>query len=148
MTPPDLAAWLLVAASQLLDRSGHAGRPPQAVVDAIAAGATADPVAGDQVHTAALLLVIAFRESSYRADVRGDSGKSCGLYQTPCARTTLRDPAQQTRLALQILRQSFTACPDFPLAVYASGSCANPAGRRISTERLADVRSLVTPLGG
>jgi len=144
MTPPELAAWLLLAATRLLDASGHAGHPSQAVVDAIAAEATADPVAGDQMHTAALLLVVAFRESGYRVNVQGDGGKSCGLYQTPCPRTP-HDAPGQTHLALALLRQSFAACPDFPLAPYASGSCSSPAGRRISSARIAAARALLTP---
>ena len=143
MTPPDLAAWLLAASARLLDASGHAGHPSQAVVDAIASEATADPVAGDQMHTAALLLVIAFRESSYRVNVQGDGGHSCGLYQTPCPRTP-HDAPGQTRLALAILRQSFTACPDAPLAPYASGSCSSSAGRRISAQRIAQAKALLS----
>jgi hypothetical protein len=143
MTPQALTLWLSTAAAELKDGHGFAGRPAPAVVQAIADAAVADPLMGDEQHTAAILLVFAFRESSYRADVRGDSGKSCGLFQSPCASTPLRDPKAQATIALRIMRRSMTACPDFPFAVYASGSCASAAGRRISSERIADAKRLV-----
>lgn len=144
MTSAELALWLTLAAREVKDAHGFAGRPAPAIVDAIATESIADPVAGDAQHTAALLLVVAFRESSYRADVRGDGGRSCGLYQSACATTPLRDPRAQTRIAIATIRRSMLACPDYPLAVYASGTCTNVAGRRISIERIALANQLVS----
>jgi hypothetical protein len=143
LTPQALALWLSTASAELKDGHGYAGRPAPAVVQAIADESIADPLMGDPISTAAVLLVFAFRESSYRADVRGDSGKSCGLFQSPCASTPLRDPKAQATIALAIMRRSMVACPDFPFAVYASGSCSSVAGRRISSERIADAKRLV-----
>jgi len=79
MTAAELALWLTTASAQVRDAHGNAGRPSSSVVEAIAAAAIADPVSGSAQGTAALLLVIAFRESSYRSDVRGDGGRSCGM---------------------------------------------------------------------
>lgn len=146
MNPAELAVWLTTASAEIKDSHGYPGRPRPDVVQAIASEAIADPVVGDAQHTAALLLVVAFRESSYRADVVGDGGRSCGLYQSACVSTKLRDPVGQTRIALANIRRSMVACPDYPLAVYASGSCANVAGRRISSARIAEMHRLVALL--
>lgn len=143
MNAIELAAWLATASAEVKDGRGNAGRPSPTVVQAIASESLADPVLGDAQHTAALLLVIAFRESSYRADVIGDGGRSCGLFQSACSSTKLRDPVGQTRIAIGNIRRSITACPDAILAVYASGTCGNVAGRRISVSRVAEMNRLV-----
>lgn len=143
MNAHELALWLTTASAEVKDTRGNAGRPHPTVVQAIASESIADPVLGDAQHTAALLLVIAFRESSYRADVIGDGGRSCGLFQSACASTKLRDPVGQTRIAIGNIRRSITACPDAILAVYASGSCGNVAGRRISVSRVAESQRII-----
>lgn len=143
MNAVELAAWLTTASAEVKDTHGFAGRPHPSVVAAIASESLADPVLGDAQHTAALLLVIAFRESSYRADVVGDGGRSCGLFQSACASTKLRDPVGQTKIAIGNIRRSITACPDAILAPYASGTCGNVAGRRISASRVAEMQRLV-----
>lgn len=140
---PELILWLTTASAEVKDSHGFAGRPHPSIVAAIATESIADPVLGDPQRTAALLLVIAFRESSYRADVVGDGGRSCGLYQSSCASTKLRDPVGQTRIALANVRRSIAACPDAILAVYASGSCGNVAGRRISVSRVAESQRII-----
>jgi hypothetical protein len=143
MNAAELALWLTTASAEVKDARGFAGRPHPTVVQAIADASIADPALGDAQHTASLLLVIAFRESSYRADVIGDGGRSCGLYQSACASTKLRDPVGQTRIALTNIRRSISACPDAILAVYASGTCGNVAGRRISVSRVAESQRLI-----
>jgi hypothetical protein len=126
--------WILTIAILMHDTHGYSRAMPSAMAQAIA------DVAPDRA-TAALMVVFAFRESSYRADVKGDGGASGGAWQTPCARTP-RDVRGQAVLALAIMRASMLACPEFPLAVYASGSCASQAGRRISTARIAEAKRL------
>ena len=130
--------WILTIAILMHDTHGYSRNMPPAMAQAIA------DVAPDRA-TAALLVVFAFRESSYRSDVKGDGGASCGAWQTPCARTP-KDVKGQAVLALAIMRASMLACPEYPLAPYASGSCSSAAGRRISTARIAEAKALaVTP---
>ncbi len=126
--------WILTIALLMHDSHGYSRSMSPAMAQAIA------DVAPDRA-TAALLVVFAFRESSYRADVKGDGGASCGAWQTPCARTP-KDVRGQAVLALAIMRASMLACPDYPLSVYASGSCTSAAGRRISTARIAEAKRL------
>lgn len=145
MNAHELSLWLTTASAEVKDGRGFAGRPHSTVVQAIASESIADPIGGDALGTAAIVLVFAFRESSYRTDVRGDGGRSCGLGQTPCAITPLRDAPAQVRIMIRLLRQSAVASPDglHPWATYASGSPTNAAGIRISDARSAEARALV-----
>jgi hypothetical protein len=150
MTPAELALWLTTAAHEVKDSHGFAGRPSSAVVEAIAAESIASPIGGNAQATAALVLVFAFRESSYRTDVRGDGGRSCGLLQTPCAITPLRDARAQVRIGIELLKRSALASPDglHPWATYASGSPTNAAGIRISDARAAEAKALLVTVDG
>ena len=146
-----IVQWILAIALLVHDGHGYSRAMPRLLGDAIAA------VAPDR-DTAALLVVFAFRESSYRADVKGDyyadadgvvRPHSCGAWQTPCSRTPLCVASSgakcfqaQAALAWSIMQASMVACPDYPLAVYASGNCTSLAGRRISTSRIAEARTL------
>ena len=141
MTLP-FVRWILAIAVLVVDAHGYSRSMPNPLALAVSR-ATQDR------HEAALLVVFAFRESSYRSDVRGDGGASCGAWQTPCSRTDLCTGSsaqscfdKQAALALSIMHQSMVACPEYPLAVYASGSCSSPAGRRISTARIAEAKAL------
>lgn len=129
------AAWVLRIALLVHDAHGFTRAMPPAMASAIV------DVAADSVE-AATLVVLAFRESSYRTDVRGDAGQSCGAWQTPCSSTPLGDVRAQAKIAVAILRRSAALCPSHPLAIYASGSCTNPAGRRISDARIAEASAL------
>lgn len=123
-----LTTWVLSACLA----ASHDAKPcPVSVADAIAAVSTEAPLfAGPEGarRTAALLVVVAWRESSYRLDVLGDGGKAHGLYQLHELRgakwESLRtDPLGQTRLARYWLHASMARCPEHPLALYASGKC-------------------------
>ena len=145
--------WILAIAVLVVDAHGYSRAMPNplavAVTRAIRPAGDSEQLTPTQRHEAALLVVFAFRESSYRSDVRGDGGASCGAWQTPCARTELcghTSPQScfdaQAALALAIMRASMLACPEYPLAVYASGRCDSAAGRRISTARIAEAKRL------
>jgi hypothetical protein len=104
---------------------------------------------GGRQQTAALLLAVAFYESSWRRDVDlgigasafGDTGRSCGLWQAHIGKgTTLEgysctdlvaDRKKAARSALASMRRSANACRRRPmnewLNVYASGSCERGA---------------------
>jgi hypothetical protein len=121
-------------------------------VGTAAAIADAEPIFKDdkdKKKTAAFMVAIAFRESSFRTSITGDSGKSFGAFQIhlPFKKKTvegwsgediLADPEKGARVALRMIRESVKACPAHPLAVYAEGGdgCASPRAQRISKDRL------------
>ena len=126
--------WILTIALLMHDSHGYTRAMPPAMAEAIAA------VAPDKA-TAALMVVFAFRESSYRSDVKGDGGASCGAWQTPCARTP-KDVKGQAVLALAIMRRSWMLNPEHPMAAYCSGNPNSLAGIRISDARIAEAKAL------
>jgi hypothetical protein len=103
----------------------------------------------DKRKTAAFMVAIAFRESSFRPGITGDSGNSFGAFQIhlPFKKKTvegwsgediLADPEKGARVALRMIQESMRACPAHPLAVYAEGGegCNSPRAQRISKDRL------------
>lgn len=119
-------------------------------------------------RTAATLLGIAWKESSWRRDVdlgigsraRGGGTDTCSMqirlarWKNPdgtfeeqrtregwTATDLLADREKCFRAGLRIVRGSFGACralaPEFALAAYARGRCADPIGQAKSVERLA-----------
>jgi hypothetical protein len=115
-----LTAWL-VAQPGVPDRQGRPIRRPESAARVIAQVA----VETEAPYLFAVHLdVLAARESGYRLTVIGDGGKSCGAYQTPCARTP-SDALGQTRLALAILRTAIGRCAEHPVWMYASGHCSS-----------------------
>jgi hypothetical protein len=130
-----MIAWILVIALLMHDSHSFTKKMPRAMAEAIATAAAADPFDRDIKYTASLLVVFAFRESSYQSEAVGDGGKSVGAWQTPQA-TTPHDVAKQASYALQLMHASAVACPSDPLAQYAGG-CANVNAKRISQVRIA-----------
>ena len=106
----------------------------------------------DRRRTAALLVAIAFRESSLRLDAVGDKGQSLCAFQI--GRTSggttamLTDANLCVGAAFAILRTSIRLCPAFPVAWYAAGgdaakACASVPAQRISRDRMALAARLV-----
>lgn len=92
----------------------------------------------EDLKEAATLAVMAWEEGRLRPDAVGDQGRSRCVYQLQ--RTTwsvLRDLRECTHIALERLRASAAACPDAPLAAYASGNCGH--ARVLSARRMAKV---------
>lgn len=96
----------------------------------------------DRRRTAALLVAVAFRESSFRVKVVGDHGESFCAFQihrsaggTPAL---LDDVDACVRSGLGLLRTSLRVCPSHPVAWYASGpvGCSNDRAQRISRDRM------------
>lgn len=95
-----------------------------------------------RLRTAALVVAIAFRESSFRNDARSATDDGCmmqlhgrhGLAAEECV-----------RIAMTLLRASMAACPGYPLAVYAEGprGCSSGRAQRISRDRMAIAARLV-----
>ncbi len=123
MTSAQLLAWLL--ALPLL-HDGHGFPIPRPLGAARVIAEVAAETEAPQLY-AALLDVLAAHESAYHPHAVGDHGRSCGAYQTPCARTPRRDARGQTRLAVKILRRAIDVCPGHPVWAYATGRCARTA---------------------
>lgn len=120
--------------------------------DAIAADVVAvacpDGVTSSCRRDAAGLLAVAFHESHFRIEVddgtiRGDAGRSIGLWQIQCGKSPRCSMYLDRRLAaahaLRLIHRSENACrqlgPDAALRVYASGSCKR--GAKASAVRVA-----------
>lgn len=100
---------------------------------------------GDEsrMRTAALIVAIAFRESSLRNDAKSATGDYC-MMQINRRPDLARDVAQCVRVAMAMLRESMRMCPDHPVAFYAAGpgACANERAKRISNDRMALAKRL------
>lgn len=137
-----LAAFVVAASALVTDAQGHPMRAIAAEgADAIASGCIASPIFqnDDGRHCASLLVVMAARESGYQLGAVGDGGKAKGPFQVhdAIAPKTWREAVDRY---LEIVRRSMKACPDHPLAVLASGTCTNKAGRAISATRIAEAK--------
>ncbi len=120
VTVMDLAAWV-GSLPLLCDATGHPHARSEAAALAIAQVAI-EAAPASAFEFAATLDVIAAHESGYQVGARGDRGRSCGAYQTPCV-VTPKDFLGQTRVAARIFAQASVACPAHPLWSYASGLC-------------------------
>lgn len=112
-------------------------------VIAVASLETDSPIA-----TAIFLDVVGAHESGYVTSAIGDHfdgiGRSCGAWQTPCARTPgfsrctegegcrwgwvfhgqPTTALAQARVAISIWQRAREGCPDHPMWMYASGNCS------------------------
>lgn len=91
-------------------------------------------------RTAALLVSLAWFESTFQPDALGDKGKAHGLYQVH-GHGELADPVEATRVALSLVRMSFVLCRARPieerLAWYAQGGadCSAPSADALTKSR-------------
>lgn len=119
------AALLAWALARPVIHDGHGAelpRPP-GFMDVVVTAALERAEAVDPHILVAALDVVAAHESAYRMTAIGDSGRSCGAWQTPCVETPVGHDVglQQARVALKWMLASMTRCPDHPLALYATG---------------------------
>jgi hypothetical protein len=154
-----LLTWVLSASATLAS-----GRPYEPIAEAIASRVQSEPPLWredlDRRKTAALLLAVAFRESSLRADavgdrVRGQPTSYCAFQiHLPFGAKTaegwtgpelLQDPDSCVVAALGIIRVSMRMCPEHPLAFYAEGprGCASRRAQAISKDRVSIAQWLV-----
>lgn len=100
-------------------------------------------------RTVALLVAIAYRESSFRVDAVGDHGASvCAFQIWHGSRALLTDARACVNAGYTHLAHSVRTCPAHPVSVYARGSCSSKPGRAISADRMHLARALlgiVTP---
>lgn len=154
-----LFPWVLAASSLLAPARDH-DRLAEAISNRVQAEEPLFKGDADRRRTSALLVAIAFRESSLRADAVGDhvAGKPTSFcafqLHLPWGRTTaegwsgaelLEDPEKCVAAAMRMLRISMKVCPSSPLAWYASGpaGCENARAQRISRDRMAIAQRLV-----
>lgn len=92
-----------------------------------------------RAKTASLLVALAWSESSFKPNAVGKRGVR-GLYQIG-AKGDLSDPLKASRLALEMMRESFRLCSarkvEERLAVYAAGgtSCKDPPADALNKSR-------------
>jgi hypothetical protein len=154
-----LFAWV-AAASTLLAPARQHDELASAIANRVEAEAPLFKNDDDRHRTAALLVAIAFRESSLRATAVGDhvGGKPTSFcafqVHLPWGAKTadgwtgadlLEDPEKCVAAAMHMLRVSIQACPSFPIAWYASGpaGCESPRAQRISRDRMAIAQRLL-----
>lgn len=154
-----LFTWVLAASSLLAPTRQH-DHLAQAITTRVEAEEPLFKGDDDRRRTSALLVAIAFRESSLRADAVGDhvAGKPTSFcafqMHLPWGRTTaegwtgaelLEDPVKCVTAAMRMLRVSMKVCPSSPLAWYAAGpaGCESPRAQRISRDRMAIAQRLV-----
>jgi hypothetical protein len=135
-----LAAWTLAISSLVTDAHGWRF----SAIPADGADAIADVCARTTVprHCAAVLVVLAARESGYRLSAIGDGGRSRGAWQTITCRGSCETSwREQAADAWRHVVASASRCAE-PLAMYAAGSCSSERGKAISRERMAIARAL------
>ena len=98
------------------------------------------------LRTRALVVAIAFRESSFRLDAVGDAGRSvCAMQVWGGSRALLVDAEACVREGLRRLRVSVASCPRHPVGIFAAGpgGCASPRAQRISFDRMHIAKTLL-----
>jgi hypothetical protein len=145
--------FVLSIATLVHDAKGFTKPMPMPLAQAIVDAAVASPLFEGPlgpVQTMAVEVVFAFREGSYDVNISGDHRliagvsipRACGTFETFCSFTPLGDARRQAVIFLREMRRSFIACPEFPAAFYAGGSCDNVQAKRISSARLELAREL------
>jgi hypothetical protein len=92
----------------------------------------------DRKKTAALLTVIAYRESSFRLTAKSRTNDFC-WFQIHDRPDLQEDPAECVKVAIRMLQESMRMCPAHPIAFYAEGpkGCMSPRAQRISLDRMS-----------
>jgi hypothetical protein len=140
-----MKAWILALMLACLPKSAHpapwaSSYPETAEAIADVASHEAPLYAGQdgRDRTIALLVSLAWFESTFKPGAVGDQGKSHGLFQVQ-GYGDLTDARDATRAALEILRQSFRVCKARPpsewLGFYTSGRGTCENGLRESRHR-------------
>jgi len=135
-----LAAWILAAMRFLAPLRPVSALQPQA--DALESVIRDEgPIFAGQdgdLRTAATMVAIGYRESTFTLSARGDlDGVSVCTYQIMGgSKSLLADAAACTRAAYALLRASVRACPGKPVSAYAAGRCGTAQGDRISDDRM------------
>lgn len=142
--------WIVLAMMLRLSPSDHPIVRHGTLATAIAIVVNEEPplfVDDDtREKSAALVVAVAFRESSLRVDAIGDGGHSvCAMQIYDGPKTLSDDPIACVRTGYRMLRQSIRVDRKNPVASYARGPrWDTEEARRISRDRMALAHSLVT----
>lgn len=133
----NITTFILAAMTLLAPKRDHAelGKAIAAVVE------SEEPLFKDDAgkkRTAAFVVAVAFRESSFRNDVVSKTNDHCAM-QVHGRPELAKDAGACVKTAMTMLRESFKMCPVHPLAFYAEGpaGCASERAQRISRDRMA-----------
>lgn len=104
-----------------------------------------------RLKTAALMVSVAYREGSFKADAIGDHGHALCTFQLwNTSRDVLEDQELCARIAMARLRESIRACgAGNELGIYAAGplGCSSETAKRISRDRMAIAHRLAKGVG-
>ena len=94
--------------------------------------------------TAALVVAVAFRESTFDMKAKSKTNDHCAM-QINRRPDLAEDPSACVRVGVTMLRESMRACPGHPIAFYAEGprGCASTRAQNISRDRMALAARLV-----
>jgi len=140
--------FVLAAMTQLAPGRDHAPLA-EAIARVVDAEAPIFADDADRRRTAALLVAVAFRESTFHPDAVGDGGTSFCAFQihrsSGGTRQLLEEPATCAQMGFAMLRTSVRTCASHPVAWYASGpaGCTNARAQRISKDRMTLAAYLV-----
>lgn len=141
MTP--FVAWVLSLMIAMQPHAPWSSTYPataQAIADVVTAEEPLFAGSDGRERTAAVLVSLAWFESTFKPGAVGDHGRSHGLYQVQ-GKGELTDPVEATRAALAMVRASFRVCRARPvnewLGWYAGGGPDCTRGLRESRHRMA-----------
>lgn len=127
------ALYALVLAMMLVVQPhGDHKKLARAIADVVASEAPLFDDDTDRTRTTALVVAIAFRESSFR-DVTSSTNDHCFM-QIHNRPDLLGNASGCVRAGLKAIRASFASCHS--LASYVGGGCRNARANRISDDRL------------
>lgn len=131
-----LLTWILAAMTALAPGRDHAALG-NAIATVLAEEAPLYTDDADRRRTAALVVAVAFRESTFRNDVVGDGGHSvCAMQIYDGPRYLLDEPEACIRWGVKMLRQSIKVDREHPVAFYARGPrWRTPQAHGISRDR-------------
>lgn len=138
-----LLTWVL-AAMAMLDPGRDHLEVGSAIAEVVEESAPLFRDDGDRRRTAALVVAVAFRESTFRNDAVSSTADYCAL-QIHGRPDLADDVGACIRVGLAMLRVSLRVCAAHPLSFYAAGprGCSSPRAQRISRDRMALAARLV-----
>lgn len=138
-----LSSWVISAMLLLAPDRDH-GELAEAITHVVETEAPLFRGDESRIRTAALVVAVAFRESTFNNAAIGKTDDYCAM-QVHRRPDLLEDAEQCIRVGLGMLRESMRACPSYPLALYASGpeGCTNARAQRISRDRMNLAKWLV-----
>jgi hypothetical protein len=146
------AVFVIALSEAVTDGNGHTfpkDALPSDAATTIANVCEAQTFIADKPTCAAILVVMAARESGFNIKAVGDGGKAVGAFQLHYKELGLTPSTTWTKQItdyLPWLAKSMKICPEYPLAPLA-GSCRHPGSRVISTARILEAKRILEKAG-